>query len=268
MKDLRSRFDFHTTPFTREIAVEHRLSLPLFDEPLAALHRVIDQRMSAALIAPAGTGKTALLRALRAQLPEARYRVHYVKVTGLSKRDMCREIATAVGAQPAGIYPTLVRRIQEHFTAVADTDGLRPVLLIDEGHELRVDVLAMLRLITNFEMDSRLVVSVLLAGQPALRAMLRRDDLEDIARRLAHYAVLRPLSREETKRYLEHRCTIAGAATTPFDDAAHDAIYEIGRGNLRATDRLGLKALEVAHDDSADVVSANHLVEARKVLWP
>jgi len=266
--DLRSRFGFRCTPFTREISVDQRLSLPLFDEPLASLRRVIDQRLSAALIAPAGTGKTTLLRALRAQLPQARYRVHYVKVTGLSKRDMCREIATAVGAEPAGSYPNLVRRIQEHFAAVADTDGLRPLLLIDEGHDLRPDVLAMLRLLTNFEMDSRLVVSILLAGQVGLRTLLRRDDLEDIARRLAHYAVLRPLSRAETQRYIEHRCTIAGASTVPFDDPAHDAIYEIGRGNLRATDRLGLKALELAHDQSASVVSANHLAEARQVLWP
>jgi type II secretory pathway predicted ATPase ExeA len=162
----------------------------------------------------------------------------------------------------------LVRRIQEHFTAVADTDGLRPVLLLDEAHELRPDVLAMLRLLTNFDMDSRLVVSVLLAGQMGLRAMLRRDALEDMARRIAHYAVLRPLSRPETQRYLEHRCAIAGAATTPLDDMAGDAIYEIGRGNLRATDGLALKALELAWRDSCDVVSANHVVEARKVLWP
>jgi general secretion pathway protein A len=268
MNDLRSQFGFHTMPFTREMAIEHRLSLPLFDEPLLALRRVVDQRMSGALIAPAGTGKTALLRALCAQLPEARYRIHYVKVTGLSKRDMCREIATAIGSEPAGIYPTLVRRLQEHFAAVSDADGLRPVLVIDEAHELRTDVLAMLRLLTNFEMDSRLVLSILLAGQLPLRSMLRRDELEDIARRIAHYAVLRPLSRTETQRYLEHRCTVAGANTTPFDDAARDAIYEIGRGNLRATDRLALKGLEMANADSCDVVNANHLVEARKFLWP
>lgn len=268
MNDLRSHFGFHTIPFTREIAIEHRLSLPLFDEPLLALRRVVDQRMSGALIAPAGTGKTALLRALCAQLPEARYRIHYVKVTGLSKRELCREIATAIGAQPAGSYPVLVRRIQEHFAAVTDTDGLRPVLLIDEAHELRTDVLAMLRLLTNFEMDSRLVLSILLAGQLGLRAMLRRDELEDIARRIAHYAVLRPLSRAETQRYLEHRSTIAGASTPPFDDAARDAIYEIGRGNLRATDGLALKALELASDEPCPVVNANHVVEARKLLWP
>jgi len=268
MNDLRSHFALHTTPFTREIPVEHRLTLPLFEEPLAALKDVVDQRMSGALIAPAGTGKTLLLRALRAQLPEARYRVHYIKVAELSKRDMCREISTAIGGHPAGNYPMLVRRIQEHFSAIADTDGLRPVLLVDEAHGLRPDVLAMFRLLTNFDMDSRLVVSVLLAGQHGLRAMLRRDDLEDMARRIAHYAVLRPLSREETQQYIELRCTIAGATTTPFDNMAGDAIYELGRGNLRATDRLALKALELAWRASHDVVSTNHVVEARKVLWP
>src|SRR5271170_4572668 len=105
MKDLRSRFSMHCLPFTREITVQERLSLPIFDEPLNALRQVIENRQSGALIAPAGCGKTAILRALRAQLPEARYRVHYVKVTDLGKRDMCREIAAAVGATPAGSYP-------------------------------------------------------------------------------------------------------------------------------------------------------------------
>ena len=268
MNDLRSRFAMHTLPFTREIPVEHRFSLPLFDTPLAALLRVVQERLSAALVAPAGTGKTALLRALVAQLPEARYRIHYVKVTGLSKRDMCREIATALGTPAAGTYPSLVRRIQEHYAALADTGGLRPVLLLDEAHDLRPDVLAMMRLLTNFDMDSRLVLSIVLAGQPPLRTLLRRDDLDDIARHLAHYATLRPLSRAETARYLEHRCTIAGATTLPFDTSAQDAIYEIGRGNLRATDRLALKALELAHLADTNVAGANDVTEARKVLWP
>jgi len=113
MDDLRSRFGFHQTPFTRELLVEQRLNLPIFDEPLTALKRAVDARASAALIAPSGTGKSTLLRTLSAQLPEARYRVHYVKVTDLCKRDMCYEIATVIGAKPAGNYPALVRAIQD-----------------------------------------------------------------------------------------------------------------------------------------------------------
>ena len=113
MKDLRSRFGFHCTPFTREIGNGDRFPLAQYDDALGALLQTIEQRMSCALIAPAGTGKTALLRAIVERLPDARYRTHYVKVTGLSKRDMCREIAAVLGLPPVGSYPSLVRKLQE-----------------------------------------------------------------------------------------------------------------------------------------------------------
>jgi general secretion pathway protein A len=268
MKDLRSRFGFHCTPFTREIGNDDRFVLQEYEDAQRAMLETIEQRMSCALIAPAGTGKTSLLRAIVHRLPDARYRTHYVKVTGLSKRDMCREIAAAMGLQPAGSYPSLVRKLQERFLETADTDGLRPVLLLDEAHDLRVDVLAMLRVLTNFDMDSRLVLSIVLAGQPKLRDLLRREELDDIAKRLAHFATLRTLSRDETRKYLEHRCTVAGSATLPFDDGATDAIFEIGRGNLRATDQLARKTLQVAHEQDTDICGAAHVARARKTLWP
>ena len=85
-----------------------------------------------------------LLRSLRAHLSEARYRVHYVKVTDLGKRDLCREIATAVGAKPAGTYPMLVRRLQEDFAQTSGIDGVRTVLVLDEAHDIRPDVLGIL----------------------------------------------------------------------------------------------------------------------------
>jgi general secretion pathway protein A len=266
--DLRATFGFHTIPFTREIRTEDHLCLPFLDEAFAGLLSAIETRMSAALIAPAGTGKTALLRRLRAALPEARYHVHYVKVTGLSKRDMCREIAVACGAAPAGSYPMLVRRLQERFETTAHTEGRRPVLLLDESHELRPDVLGMLRILTNFDMDSCLVLSLVIAGQSSLRTLLARDDQEAMARRIVHYAQLRLLSRAELAQYIAHRCAVAGAARIPFDDRTLDALFEIGRGNLRATDDLALKSLDYAAAAGHATVSIQHVVAARKDLWP
>lgn len=266
--DLRAAFGCHAVPFTREITPDQLLRLPFLDEALAGVHAAVEARMSAAVIAPAGTGKTALLRRLRDTLPDARYHVHYVKVTGLSKRDMCREIAVACGAQPAGSYPMLVRRLQERFEATAHEEGRRPVLLLDESHELRPDVLGMLRILTNFDMDSRLVLSLVLAGQPPLRALLARDDQEAMARRIIHYAQLRLLSRDELTQYVAHRCAIAGAARAPFDDRSLDAIFEIGRGNLRATDDLAFKSLDYAAAAGHAAVSVQHVIAARKDLWP
>ncbi len=259
---------FRKTPFTRELAVAERFPLPQQTEVADALAEAVHQRMSAALIAPAGTGKTVILRVLVEGLPEARYQVRYVKVTGLAKRDLCREIAEVCGLPPTGTYPALVRRLQELFTQNTDTDGLRPVLVLDEAHDLRPESLAMLRLLTNFDMDSRLVVSVVLAGQPPLRTLLSRPDQSAMAGRLAHYATLRLLSRDETRAYIVHRCTIAGAQNDPFDTDAHETIFEIGHGNLRATDHLALKSLEHAAKTEAGAVSAGDVIEARKVLAP
>lgn len=264
--DLRSHFGFTSTPFTREIAVRDRWVSPIFDEPLNALLRTLEGRMSAALVAPSGTGKTMLLRTLCDLLPEARYRVHEVKVTSLSRRDLCREIAVASGLELAGTYPTLMRRLQDHFRSRIEEDGVRPVLIIDEGHDLRPEVLATLRILTNFNMDSRLVLSLLLAGNSGLRELLERQDLAPVSRRLAHCATLRLLSRPETRSYMDHRLGIVGAKALPFDDQAVDAVYEITRGNLRAIDHLGLKALEIAATADVPTVDASTVVTARRHL--
>ena len=261
-------FGFRKTPFTRELAVNERFALPHQVEVADALAEAVHQRMSAALIAPAGTGKTVTLRVLVASLPEARYQVRYVKVTGLSKRDLCREIAAVCGLTPTGIYPALVRKLQDTFAQCVDTDGLRPVLVLDEAHDLRPESLAMLRLLTNFEMDSRLVVAVVLAGQPPLRSLLRRPDQVAMAQRLSHYATLRLLSRDETRAYVEHRCAVAGAQADLFDSDAYEALFEITHGNLRALDHLARKSLERAALAGAQAVSTGDVVEARKVLAP
>jgi type II secretory pathway predicted ATPase ExeA len=266
--DLRAHFGLSALPFTREIAVRDRWSAALFDEPLEELRTVVENRMSAALLAPAGTGKTVLLRALVARLPEARYRVHYIKVTNLSRRDFCREIAVAVGAEPAGSYPMLVRRLQERFQMSLGEDGRRPVLLIDEAHDLRPDVLAILRILTNFEMDSRLVLSLLLAGQPRLRALLDRQEVEAVTQRLALVLTLRLLSRTELRSYIEHRLRTAGCKKPPFDEPALDALYEVSRGNLRAADQVALGALSLAARRSIAVVDAALIAEARQRLVP
>jgi general secretion pathway protein A len=266
--DCNSTFGFHSTPFTRELRPDQTLALPIHDQAREGILRAIEKRMSAALISPAGTGKTTVLRGVLAHLPEARYRAHYVKCTSLSKRDMCREIARACSVPQAGTYPTLVQRLQERFETETSDHGKRPVLVLDEAHDLRPDVLSMLRVLTNFQMDSRLVLSIVLAGQPDLGKMLSRDDQDAVARRIVHYAQLRLLSRDELTSYVDHRCTTAGARHTPFDNAALDALYEIGRGNLRATDNLALEALETAARAKLSVVSATHVAMARKALYP
>ena len=260
--DLRAHFGFSAVPFTREIPVKDRWHSDIFDQSLTALRQTIEQRMSGVLLAPSGTGKTVILRTLRAQLPEARYRVHYVKLTSLSKKDLCREIGLASGFDLSGIYPVVFRMLQQRLRQL-DEDGLRPVLLLDDTQDMSTPVLTTLRILTNFDMDSRLVLSLVLAGDNQLRHMLETPSLEPIRRRMAHIATLRLLSRAETHDYMQHRVRISGAQTFPFDKQAVDAVFEITRGNLRAIDQLARKSLELTAQKAIDTVDPSLVVEAR-----
>ena len=61
---------------------------------------------------------------------------------------------------------------------------------------------------------------------------------------------------------------MAGATADPFDDDAYEALFDISHGNLRALDRLALKALERAAHTGATAVSTGDVLEARKGLAP
>lgn len=266
--DLRSHFGLTTIPFTREIATRDRWTHPQYDQAEDAIKGAVDRRQSAALIAPAGLGKTMVLRALTDSLPEARFRTHYVKVTDLSKRDFCRELCQATGARPAATYGSLVRRLQERMESLLTQDSLRPVLIVDEAHDMRPDVLAILRVLTNFEMDSKLVVSIVLCGQPPLRGLLRRADMEAVSRRIVYFASLRGLTRQEVPDYIAHRLFVCGCDRKVFVEDALEAVFEATQGNLRAIDRLSLRAMEVACKDTAAHVTLDHVIEARQTVWP
>lgn len=265
IEDMNSRFNFRSTPFTREFDIADRYKVTAHEEELTHLIQTIEERMSAALIAPAGHGKTTLLRALAKKLPDVRYRVSYLKVADLSKRDFCREISHALGAQSSGTYPSLLRNLQERLSQIYQ-EGIRIVLILDEAHDFRPEVLGVVRLLTNFEMDSRLVVSIILSGQGGLTQLLKREELQDVASRLAHRAKLSLLSRKELLKYVEHRCFLAGSQTPPFATEALVALHECSHGNLRATDHLALKALQVAHSEDESIVTTNHITRARQML--
>jgi len=133
---------------------------------------------------------------------------------------------------------------------------------------MRPDVLKILRVLTNFEMDSKLVVSIVVCGQPPLRALLKRADMEAVSRRIVYFASLRTLSRQEVTDYIAHRLYVCGCDRQPFVEDALEAVFETTQGNLRAIDRLGLRAMEVACKQKAAHISLDHIIEARPTVWP
>ena len=100
------------------------------------------------------------------------------------------------------------------------------MLIIDEAQNLSAEVLEQLRLLTNLETNERKLLQIMLIGQPELRDMLARPELEQLAQRVIARYHLRRADAAETAQYIRHRLAVAGlSGALPFDAAALQRIH-------------------------------------------
>jgi general secretion pathway protein A len=195
-----------------------------------------------------GAGKTTVCRCFLEQVPK-RCNVAYIfnpKLTALELlQSVCEEFRIQVRARGAG-DPTLKDHVDalNEYLLRTHAAGFNNVLIIDEAQNLSIDVLEQLRLLTNLETNERKLLQIILIGQPELREMLLKPELEQLAQRVVARFHLDPLAEEETAHYIKHRLAVAGlSGLIPFDREARHRIFELTRGVPRRINLLCDRAL-------------------------
>ena len=192
-----------------------------------------------------GAGKTTVCRCFLEQVP-VHCAVAYVfnpKLTAVELlQTVCGEFGIAAPAD-SGSVKAHVDALNV-FLLAAHAQGRQAVLVIDEAQSLSPDVLEQLRLLTNLETAERKLLQIVLIGQPELRDMLTRPDLEQLAQRVIARYHLGALSFSETQQYIRHRLAVAGpAAAQPFDAKALARIHVLSGGVPRRINLLADRAL-------------------------
>jgi general secretion pathway protein A len=172
-----------------------------------------------------GTGKTTICRCFLEQIP-AGCHVAYIFNPKLSVTELlqsiCEEFHITL-AQAAVRSPTVKDYVDalNAFLLRSHAAGESCLLIIDEAQNLAPDVLEQLRLLTNLETNERKLLQIVLIGQPELRTMLARPELEQLAQRVIARFHLDALSASESTQYIEHRLAVAGhSGALPFDRQA------------------------------------------------
>jgi len=197
-----------------------------------------------------GAGKTTVCRAFLEQVPE-KCHVAYIfnpKLTAIELlQTACEEFGIALPSPPPngeGLgLKTYIDALNRHLL---DTHarGENCVLIIDEAQNLSPEVLEQLRLLTNLETSERKLLQIILIGQPELRDMLMRPDMEQMAQRVIARYHLDALTLPETAQYVAHRLAVSGWNAGPlFDSKALKRIHELTRGIPRRINVLCDRAL-------------------------
>jgi general secretion pathway protein A len=195
-----------------------------------------------------GTGKTTVCRLFLEQIP-ADCNVAYIfnpKLTVIELlQSVCEEFHIAV-PQPQQRVATVKDYLDplNQFLLRAHAEGRNNVLIIDEAQNLSAEVLEQLRLLTNLETRERKLLQIILIGQPELRSMVARPELEQLAQRVIARFHLDALTAAETAQYIQHRLEVAGLTRPlPFERSALQRVHQLARGVPRRVNLLCDRAL-------------------------
>lgn len=207
-----------------------------------------------------GAGKTTVCRCFMEQIP-ANCKLAYIFNPKLSVEELllsvCDEFGITLAPHGAGAVTVkgYVDAINRHLLD-SHAQGNNNVLVIDEAQNLSADVLEQLRLLTNLETNERKLLQIILIGQPELRAMLARPELEQLAQRVIARYHLGPLTEAETGSYIGHRLAVAGAAASaPFPRRLTGLVHKLAKGVPRRINLLCDRALLGAYVEGRSQVT-------------
>lgn len=212
-------------------------------EALARLQYAVDEQDMVLLTGEIGSGKTMLSRALIDSLDASYFPVLIINPR-LSPSQLLRTIALRLGMNEAGRYrhgilDGINAKLYELFDA-----GRRTVLIIDEAQLIPgKSTFEELRLLTNFQLDDRNLLALVLIGQTELRDRLDRRQYKALRQRIGMQFHLTALDEAETREYVKHRLRVAGREAALFDDEAIALLFEHSEGVPRLINTLAGNAL-------------------------
>lgn len=204
------------------------------------LYAVEERKGSAMLSGEYGSGKTLLSRVILSKLlqEEEKYKVALIVNPAIPVLELLSEIVYQLGYQTLreDRKIDILRKLNEILYKTAE-DNKHTVIIIDEAQVIEDEsVFEELRLLLNFQLNERFLLTLLLLGQPELKEKI--EVLPQLKQRLALSYHLTNLTEPETKGYIEHRSKVAGRQESIFSPEACRLIYEYSQGIPRQINNL------------------------------
>lgn len=223
-------------------------------EALARLQHAVDEQDFVLLTGEIGSGKTTLSRALIDSLGDSYHPVLIINPR-LSPSQLLRTVALRLGMDDEnryrhGILEGINAKLYELFEA-----GKRPVIIIDEAQLIPGKAtFEELRLLTNFQLDDRNLLALVLIGQTELKDRLDRRQYRALRQRIGMQFHLGPLDGEETQEYVKHRVRIAGREAQLFNEQAVALLFEHAGGVPRRINIIAGNALIEGFGKGAEII--------------
>ena len=252
-KKLLSLYGLKFNPFSPEVPVEALWVAPPLDSFCWRIEQQVGEGGFALVIGDPGSGKSASLRVLRERLSNLRdVQVGILTRPQAGLADFYRELGDLFGValQPHNRWAS-AKVLREKWHKHIESCLCRPALLIDEGQECCVPVLSELRLLSSTDLDSRSILTIVLAGDSRLAAKLAGAELLPLASRIRSRLRTEALSAHQLAECLGHLLKAAGNPKL-MSPTLVQTLCEHAAGNLRLLMNMGYEMLAAASHRELD----------------
>ena len=207
-----------------------------------------------------GSGKTSVVTELLED-ESLKAKVAFIAHPSLTPSELLEAVCIEFGAPlPSSPSKPQVLASLEHRLRELRGQGFAAVLVLDEAHGLKTELLEETRLLSNMKAEGRGLLQTILVGVPELDRRLGLPELAQLRQRIAVHCRMLPLTVEETEGYVRHRVGAAGgdgAALFP-SETCHE-LHNYTNGFPRGLNTLAGRALECADQEGADAVRVEHV---------
>ena len=256
-----TRYGLEFNPFIKN-SKEILVDTSEYKETLFRLDYLVKTKGFGLLTGSPGRGKTTIIRNWSSSLNSSLYKVIYSSLSTLTANDFYRNLVHELGSEPAFKKSDNFRIIQEEIVRLSIEKRKTPIIIIDEANYINNPILNDLKILFNFEMDSRDRAVVLLAGLPKLNSTLMLGIHEPLKQRIVMNYNLEGLSKEEGKIYIQEKLKGAGCNQTIFEDAAIEAILNAANGTPRMINKYCNAGMLIGDSKKTELITTDITMQA------
>jgi len=233
-KKLLSLYSLKFNPFSPEMPTSALWTAPSIESFCWRIEQQIGEGGFALAIGDPGTGKSVALRILMEHLGNlADVMVGVLTRPQAAIADLYRELGHlfSVPLAPHNRWAS-AKVLREKWLHHIENSLYRPVLLIDEAQQMSASAFTELRLLSSAELDSRSILTTVLAGDNRLASRLQEAELLPIASRIRVRLRTEALDPSQLLQCLNHLLKMAGNAKL-MSPSLLQTLCEHAAGNLR-----------------------------------
>jgi type II secretory pathway predicted ATPase ExeA len=222
-------------PFTPSVPVEALHVTPRLESFCWRVQQLAGDGGFALVTGAPGSGKSATVRSRTASLATLRdATVGVISRPQANIADFYREMGDLFGVElrPHNRFAG-AKILRQRWLAHIQGTLSRPVLVVDEAQEMQSSVLAELRLLASTDLDSNILLTVVLAGDGRLAERLRSEEFLPLASRVRVRLPIERASPQDLQECLRNALHQAGAPTLMTAEVIA-ALCDHAQGNPRA----------------------------------